>query len=135
MKCPSCSALSGDDAAECPACGLIFAKWRERRETERLAAFAALESLVALPKAAREPWVARCVAGAVVLAWLGALVLYAARHARKGREPLGADTGAFVEMRDPRTGDMRRMPIRRLGVPAGPPTVPTLPPEPDASGR
>ncbi|MDD5629923.1 MAG: hypothetical protein PHU21_12715 [Elusimicrobia bacterium] len=33
MKCPSCSAEAPDGSAECPACGLIFAKWTPERES------------------------------------------------------------------------------------------------------
>ena len=118
MKCPSCAAPCGEEAAECPACGLIFAKWRDRQEKERLAAVEALEG-AAKPKAAANPWVGRSVAGVVVLAWMLGLCFYAARRARVKRAPLGVETGTFVEVRDPKTGAMRRMPIRRLGgVPA-----------------
>ena len=128
MKCPSCGASAGDDAAECPACGLIFAKWREREAKEKREALEALEGLKPAPAApVPNPWTARGAAGAVVLVWIAGFALYVYRHAHKKRAPLGVDTGTFVEMRDPKTGDMRRMPIRRLGVPAGPPTVPTEP--------
>lgn len=30
MKCPECDFESADGAAECPACGLIFDRWKER---------------------------------------------------------------------------------------------------------
>lgn len=32
MKCPSCGVESAEGAAECPACGLIFAKWQKKAE-------------------------------------------------------------------------------------------------------
>ena len=134
MKCPSCAAESGD-GAECPVCGLIFAKWRERQEREKREALEALEGLPVARKAAPDPRARRAVAGAAVLLWMLSLYFYAIRRAHRGRAPLGEATGIFVDVRDPRTGEMRRLPVRRLGVPAGPPTVPTAPAEPTASGQ
>jgi hypothetical protein len=131
MKCPSGSARASDDAAECPACGLIFAKWRERQEKEKLAAAEALAAMDVPPKPVDSAR-ARIIAGSVVLAWLLVFGLYVFRHTRRRREPLGTPTGNFVEMRDPQSGETKRMPIRRLGVPAGPSTVPAAP-APDAS--
>lgn len=32
MDCPSCHAQAPDGAEDCPACGIIFAKWRAREE-------------------------------------------------------------------------------------------------------
>ncbi|HEX4048304.1 MAG TPA: hypothetical protein VH309_10745 [Elusimicrobiota bacterium] len=122
MKCPSCSAECGDGAAECPACGLIFAKWRERREKEKDAALHALAALAGPSSPApTNPWLTRGAAAAFVLAWILILAVYVRRHAPKRAPALGADTGQFVEVRDPKTGDMRRMPIRRMaGTPAPP---------------
>ena len=119
MKCPSCGAAAPDGAAECPACGLIFAKWRERDEKEKREALAALEGRLTAPKLApANLWVGRGIAGAVVLAWLLALSYYIVRHERPKKAPIGEDTGTFVQVRDPRTGEMRRLPVRRLGVPS-----------------
>jgi hypothetical protein len=126
MKCPSCGAQAGDGAAECPSCGLIFAKWLERQEKEKREAVEALKRLEAPPAGAppRNPWIGRGIAGAVVAVWLAGLVLFAVHHRRRAKPQIGEDTGAFVLMRDSKTGDMRRLPIRRLGVPSGPPTAP-----------
>jgi len=119
MKCPSCGAAYDDGAApECPACGLIFAKWRERQEKEKLEALAALQTFETAPQPAPNPWRRRVIAGAVVAAWLLILSYFVTRRPRAARAPVGQDTGAFVEMRDPKTGDMRRMPVRVLGVPS-----------------
>jgi len=41
MDCPNCRAAAPDGAAECPACGVVFAKWKER------AARAAAEKVLA----------------------------------------------------------------------------------------
>jgi hypothetical protein len=32
MKCPSCAHAQPDESLECPACGVIFAKWKARAE-------------------------------------------------------------------------------------------------------
>jgi hypothetical protein len=124
MKCPSCGAASdGDAAPECPACGLIFAKWRERQEKEKREALEAVQSLEIAPKALpKNPWVGRGIAIAVVLVWIAGLSFLVSRRSRRARPaPIGQDTGDFVEVRDPQTGDVHRMPIRRLRGPAGAP--------------
>src|SRR5271170_2936397 len=58
MECPNCRAAAPDGAADCPACGLIFAKWAERsarERAERLAAAAALLNSPAPEAPARSP--------------------------------------------------------------------------------
>jgi hypothetical protein len=116
MKCPICAAPCGDDAAECPACGLIFAKWRERQEKEKREALEAQKELEASPKRVvpANPWIGRCIAAAMVAAWLLFLCFYMIKRARKGSEQIGVDTGVSVEVRDPKTGETRRLPIRRV---------------------
>jgi hypothetical protein len=126
MKCPSCACAAADDAVECPGCGLIFAKWkereRERKEQEKRAASDALAALEvpAASSAPPNPWVGRGIAAGAVALWLGAFGVYLIRHTHKHVKDLGADTGAFVERRDPKTGDMKRMPIMRVGGAPGP---------------
>lgn len=117
MKCPSCSAAANDEAAECPSCGLIFAKWRDRQAKEKKVAVEALETLETAPAGplvAMDQKKLRIAAGAVVGLWIGALALYYAFHMPKGHAPKGEPTGEYAEMRDPKTGEMRRMPIRRV---------------------
>ncbi|MFI5362016.1 MAG: hypothetical protein ACHQ49_08615 [Elusimicrobiota bacterium] len=114
MKCPSCSAPCADDAVECPSCGLVFAKWRERQEKARLAAAEALAAL-SVPRAAAPPnqalW--RGAAVAVVVAWIAGMALYVRFHAaNRLPAPSRHEEEQFVMVRDPATGDMRRMPIR-----------------------
>ena len=130
MKCPNCDAQSGDDAVECASCGLVFAKWRARREKEKHEAAEALAALAAPASAPPvDPRVARGAAVVVVAAWTLGLGFYFGRHPAKRRPALGAETGEFVEIRDPKTGDMRRLPIRRMpGVPAPPPATPARTP-------
>jgi len=47
--CPNCGAPAAPGAADCPACGVIFAKWREK------AVRAQAEALLEAQKAAAEP--------------------------------------------------------------------------------
>ena len=96
MKCPSCAAPSGEDAAECPSCGLVFAKWRERREKEKreaVAALKALEAPAASSASSRNLWIARGMAAAAVALWLAGLALY--YHRRLARVPLRRVSRSF----------------------------------------
>lgn len=51
MKCPSCAHVQPDESLECPACGVIFAKWKARAEGQ--AAAPAVKSSLE-PSGARE---------------------------------------------------------------------------------
>lgn len=42
MNCPSCGQAQPDKSAECAACGVIFAKWKARAETQAAAPAARL---------------------------------------------------------------------------------------------
>jgi hypothetical protein len=90
MICPSCAARSKDDAAECPACGLVFAKWRERREKEKREGLEALKAMESRPSPPRSnPWLVRGAAAVVVAAWVLGLSLYYVRF-RLARPRAGA---------------------------------------------
>lgn len=131
MKCPSCGAACADDARECPACGLLFAKWKEKVERERLAAEALLaagESRAPAPPARRT---ALLFAGAAVLFWIVMLAWWYARHPARPRALSPAERiGQTVELRDPATGDLRRVRIERAGPP---PPGAAAPPAPERS--
>lgn len=71
--CPLCAHPAGEDAAECPTCGVIFAKLRARAERERKAAALVLE---ATPAPSRNPWRVRLAALSVVAFWMLGLALY-----------------------------------------------------------
>jgi len=70
MKCPSCAAAAADGAAECPACGVIFAKFEERRRREREAAAAALAQASAPPAPLVDPQLGRTVAVVLAAGWV-----------------------------------------------------------------
>ncbi|HXT01476.1 MAG TPA: zinc ribbon domain-containing protein [Elusimicrobiota bacterium] len=85
MKCPSCGAPSADGAAECPQCGLVFAKWRERQEREKREAAEALKSLDAppAPKPPVNPWIGRIAAAVIVVWWMLGLAIYYLHRLRR----------------------------------------------------
>jgi hypothetical protein len=100
MKCPSCAARADDGAAECPACGLVFAKWRARAEKEKKEAALALAALESPTPPPPDLWVVRTVAAAVVAAWVLGLGLYVHFHPAKPHAPAqqslrGNKTGPF----------------------------------------
>jgi hypothetical protein len=95
MKCPNCAAQSGTDAADCPSCGLVFAKWRERKEKERREAAAALEAIDA-PKAPEPVKPAndrRVIAALLVAGWILWLTVYYQRRAPRRIIRVSGETG------------------------------------------
>ena len=111
MNCPNCSAAAKDDEEECPSCGLGFAKWRElQAKKARETAEALGAGAPAAPAFSWDRRTGRMIAAGLVGLWTLGMVAYYRHQAAKLRA-LGEPTGAYVEMRDPKTGDMRRMPI------------------------
>jgi hypothetical protein len=78
VKCPHCLAEAPDEAAECPRCGLLFAKLKAQREREKreAAEFLALAEKPAPPAKPSDPWKGRLIAAGVVLLWFVALFFY-----------------------------------------------------------
>lgn len=77
MKCPNCGAPSEGAAAECPQCGLVFAKWRERQEKEKREAAEALKALESPPPPPKtSPWIGRLIAAVIVTWWMLGLAIY-----------------------------------------------------------
>lgn len=75
MKCPACAAENPDGALECAACGVIFAKLKEKKEAERRAAEELLAKAEQSPPPGN-PWVPRLLAIGVVCVWLSAMAVY-----------------------------------------------------------
>jgi hypothetical protein len=69
MKCPSCKAAVPEGAVECPSCGVIFAKFEERRRRERAEAERALAEMNLAPPPTVHPYLGRVIAGVVLTAW------------------------------------------------------------------
>lgn len=114
MKCPNCSAQAADGASECPKCGIVFAKWNELQARKKRDEAAELAALTTVATREFNPWLGRAIAAALVAAWTLGMGLYFRSHqARAHRRPLGGLTGETVEARDPQTGEIRRLPIRR----------------------
>ena len=65
MKCPNCGVLCPAGAAECPACGVIFAKFKKK-----------LESDSAPVPSTFKPWKGRAIAAALVALWFVGFALY-----------------------------------------------------------
>jgi uncharacterized membrane protein YvbJ len=76
VRCPNCAAESPDGAAECPKCGLLFAKLKAQREREKREAAEFLASAEKpLPKPP-DPWKGRLIAAGLVLLWFVLLFFY-----------------------------------------------------------
>jgi len=133
MKCPVCSAEAAGD--ECPSCGLIFSKWKQRQERAKLEARAALNILEQGPaQAAVDLRRGRIIAGVFLAAWMIGLTLAARHHMRTRRVSKGrsAQAGEMVPFLDPKTGAVRMVKV----YPAAPEvqTEKTVPPPPSSSG-
>ena len=75
MKCPQCKAECPEGAAECSACGVIFAKLKEKREAERRLA----EEFLTRAEEPAPPvnlWTVRLAAFGVVCVWLLGMAIY-----------------------------------------------------------
>ncbi|UPT74393.1 MAG: hypothetical protein M0D55_01195 [Elusimicrobiota bacterium] len=118
MKCPMCSAAAPDAATECPSCGAIFAKLRERKEREKKLAAEALAKIAAPSEPVKfNPWTGRVIAVCVVMMWMIGFAFYykttysrPSGPAREFAPPPPVSSGL---VQDPETGGLKRIPIRR----------------------
>lgn len=86
MKCPNCAAENPEGAAECPRCGLLFAKLKAQREREKREA---AEFLAAAEKPQPPPpdlWKGRLIAAGVVMLWFVLLFVYFVRDLNRRAE-------------------------------------------------
>jgi uncharacterized membrane protein YvbJ len=92
VKCSNCAAEASEGAAECPKCGVLFAKLKAQKEREKreAAEFLAAAEKPA-PSAPPDPWKGRLAAAAVVLIWFVILFAYIVmdlnRRAEKSMPP------------------------------------------------
>lgn len=83
MKCPNCGVEAPAGAADCAACGVIFAKFKKK-----------LENLELPPPAKINLWKGRVVALVLVTIWIVAFGLYYRRVvATMPRKPAGPARG------------------------------------------
>ncbi|MFI5346919.1 MAG: hypothetical protein ACHQ51_11145 [Elusimicrobiota bacterium] len=114
MKCPNCGAPAAEEAADCEKCGVVFAKWDKLRELKKRDESAARAELESGGSSSFNPWLGRAIASGLVALWLVVLGAYFHYHkARAHKKPLGPLTGETAELRDPVTGEIRQVPIRR----------------------
>lgn len=122
MVCPKCGAKVPEGAAECPSCGVIFAKLRALAEREKREAAAAVEVADAapVPTPVVDPWLGRKIAAGITVAWLVGFGLYyrhAVIEARKRALKTDIRARQTVLMRDPATGDLKAVDV--ITAPAG----------------
>ena len=101
LKCPNCAAEIECGLKECPHCGVIFAKWRERAEREHEEARP--EPLLATPRRSFIPD-ARLVYGAGFLLMLGVAAysmrrVQAAAAAKRTLNPAASAMNTAAEQR------------------------------------
>lgn len=119
VKCPKCSAQAPAGAAECPSCGVIFAKLSKKKSHEREADKKAAADFMALAdagerSAAVHPWLGKGIAAGLVVLWLGVMGYYLVKAARTPARPepgAGAPAPGSVLVRDPATGELKRVPV------------------------
>lgn len=128
MNCPLCSTETTDGAEECPSCGALFAKLRQRAEREKKEAQAALALAEAPPPAQPVPiWRLRAAAIVIVAAWIIGFGLYLRHWMKKSpanRGPRVYSEGSVLRLRDPATGDLKKVEITvspRVSRPEPPP--------------
>jgi hypothetical protein len=129
MNCPNCASAAADGAVECEKCGLVFSKWKALEANKLRDKVQALAQLNEPPPEKYDPWLGRAIAIGLVCLWMISLGLYFRHHmAWIRRRPLGPLTGDTAELRDPETGEVRQVPIRRGPGVKVPPPSPVPPP-------
>lgn len=119
MKCPSCSAEGPDEAADCGACGVNFAKWKAKVEKAAFEAAAMAEAAVLYPARPAPPTSTLNVTLGV-MGFLCAAVLAAYALVHRRVEPPPARSGVLVR---PEAFRERIRPIESALYRAGPPTA------------
>ncbi len=115
MECPLCSAKAADGATECPSCGALFAKLKQRAEREKKEAQAALALAEAPPPSRSIPiWQLRVVASTIVILWIIGFALYFRRWMKqepRPRKQFVPTENSVLRMRDPATGKFTEVPV------------------------
>jgi hypothetical protein len=130
VKCPNCSTAAPEGSAECPGCGVIFAKLAER-EARQKAEAAAQAALLDAPAPSRPPaWDRnrlRVAAVAIVAVWLAGMAVVVRRSLNRAK-PGRAEGPRSVLFYDPKTGEPRYITIPAPhSAPAAPAQAPDRP--------
>jgi hypothetical protein len=117
MKCPSCGAAAPEGAPECAACGVIFAKFEEKRRREREEAQAALARLNLPPTPELDPHLGRRVAIVVGAAWAAVMGFFIVKELIRKNQREAAARARFAA------------PVAAAAMPpAAPPAAPSAAP-------
>lgn len=134
MKCPNCGAQAPSGAADCPGCGVIFAKLAEREARKKAEAKAQAALLDAPPAASAPGWdpkKLRVAAIAIVAVWLIVLAVSVRRSIHQAKTAGGTQHPAVVGFTDPRTGEYKQLPLKQAAPAARPAAVNKPAPPPD----
>ena len=108
MKCPHCGVQAADGSAECPGCGIIFAKLKTQKERIVLEAKIGLSASDEGTPVRINIWKVRAIAAGIVALWMIGFGLYYRHSVAVLREKQAQSP---VMIRDPQTGDMREIPV------------------------
>jgi hypothetical protein len=86
MKCPSCGAAAPEGALECSACGVIFAKFAEKRKREREEAEAALAAMNVPPPPIVDPHLGRKIGFGVFFFWAAVMGFFIIKETQRKHE-------------------------------------------------
>jgi anti-sigma-K factor RskA len=115
MNCPLCSAKADEGATECPSCGALFAKLRQRAAREKEQARAALALAEAKPPSpALNLWRIRLASAAVVIAWMIGFGLYFRTQMKKTpqrRRATALTDQSTMRIVNPATGKLESVPV------------------------
>ena len=143
MKCPSCGATVPEGALECPACGVIFAKFAEKRKREREEAEKALAAMNIPPPPIVDPHLGRKIGFGVFFLWFAVMGFFVVKevlrkHERRAAAPNAPAVVVSPSGPGPNVGPPPSVAPGAPGAPGAAPTAPALPAHAiivDASGQ
>ena len=94
-RCPACNAPQPEEARECPACGVVVAKFVALQEEARIATGATPRSILDAAPSHGKGWL-KVVAGIAVFALIGGTIVVWSTHRAK-QQPRTAQLGLETE--------------------------------------